>query len=130
MRLSSSSRVDHELIFVKVEFGWWIGWKRERRGGREMTVDRQWLWLCWGMKLDLMLGVWRYQSRRGVRGAVPCSFRPFLAPHFAVRFSQNHNCTAPHFCGHMCGAVYSLTKTITASHIIFAVTCAMQCKLK
>ena len=28
---------------------------------------------------------------RGVRGA--------------VRFSQNHNCTTPHFCGHMCGAM-------------------------
>jgi len=34
-----------------------------------------------------------------------CDFRPFLAPSFVVQFSQNHNCTAPHFCGHMCSAV-------------------------
>ena len=36
---------------------------------------------------------------------VRCNFRSFLAPHFAVRFSQNHNRTTPYFCGHMCGAV-------------------------
>ena len=38
--------------------------------------------------------------------AVRCGFRLFLALHFVVWFSQNHNCTAPQFCGHMCGAVF------------------------
>ena len=35
-----------------------------------------------------------------------CGFGPVLAPHFTVRFKQNHNCTESHFCGHMCGAVW------------------------
>ena len=49
----------------------WFLWKlglddglvgKEKGGrGKEMTGDRQWLWLCWGVKVDLMLGVWRYQ---------------------------------------------------------------------
>ena len=63
--------------------------------------------------------------------AVRYGFGPFLTPHFAVRFSQNHNCTVPHFCFHMCdamwcSAVLSLTKIITASHLIFAATCAVR----
>ena len=41
-----------------------------------------------------------------VRDAVQCSFGQFLALHFAVQFRRNHNYTAPHFCGHMCGAVW------------------------
>ena len=62
--------------------------------------------------------------------AVRCGFWPFLAPHFAVRFSKNHNCTTLYFCGHMCGAVrygaiQSLVKTITAPYLIFAVTCTI-----
>ena len=69
---------------------------------------------------------------RSVRYAMRCSFGSFLAPHFVRWFSQNCNCTVPYFCGHMydtvkCGAVWSLAKTITASHLIFAVTCAVQC---
>ena len=43
---------------------------------------------------------------RGVRSAVWFGFEPFLALHFAVQFSQNHNNITPHFCSHMCGAVY------------------------
>ena len=43
---------------------------------------------------------------RGVRDAVWCGFGQFLIPYFAVQFRQNHNCTASHFCGHMCGAVW------------------------
>ena len=42
---------------------------------------------------------------KGVRGVVWCGFRPFLVLHFAVWFNQNHNYTAPYFCGYMCGAV-------------------------
>ena len=59
--------------------------------------------------------------------AVRCGARSFLAPHFVVRCSQNHNCTAPYFCGYMCGAVYSLVKTITTPHLIFAITFAVWC---
>ena len=47
----------------------------------------------------------RVHIGKGVHGAVQCSFRSLLALHFAVWFNQNHNCTAPHFCNHMCGAV-------------------------
>ena len=66
MRLSSSSRVDHYLIFAKVRFGWWIVSKRERRGKKgsdcwSWVIDRQWLWFYWGVKVDSILGVWRYQ---------------------------------------------------------------------
>ena len=61
--------------------------------------------------------------RRGVRSAVRCGFGSFLAktitaPYliFAVtcavrcglEFSQNHNCTAPHFCGYMCDTMYKM----------------------
>ena len=80
-------------------------------------------------------------ASRGVRGVVQCGFGQFLTPHFVVWFRQNHNCTVPHFCGHMCGAVWcgavqrvqSLAKTITAPHLIFAVTYAVRyikCGLK
>ena len=81
-----------------------------------------------------------------------------------LEFSQNHNHTAPHFCGHMCDTMYkmwfevsiffkfwafptqsktnfflffyqvlnywasfSLAKTITIPHLIFAVICAILC---
>ena len=37
-----------------------------------------------------------------------CGFGPFLAPHFVVQFSQNHNRTTSHSCGHMCSAVYKM----------------------
>jgi len=37
--------------------------------------------------------------------AVRFDSKPFLAPLFAVWFSQNHNYTTPHFCNHMCGVV-------------------------
>ena len=73
----------------------------------------------------------KYQSslcvREGVRGAVRCGFGSFLASHFAcslaktiiaqhlifavtyvvrcgLKFSQNYNRTAYHFCGHIYGA--------------------------
>ena len=42
---------------------------------------------------------------KGVRGMVQYSFWPFLVLHFVVRFSSNHNRTAPYFYGHMCDAV-------------------------
>ena len=55
---------------------------------------------------------------RGVHGEVQCNFRPFLAPHLifmvtcvvwcGLEFSQNHNCTTPHFCSYMCSVVYKL----------------------
>ena len=47
-RLSSSSRVDHELIFVKVRFGWWIDWKRGRRGRKGSD--------CWPSVIVTLLG--------------------------------------------------------------------------
>ena len=55
-----------------------------------------------------------------------CGFEPILAPHFAMRFrqnyncpvrwcgavrfrvSENYNCIAPYFCGHLCGMVYKM----------------------
>ena len=64
---------------------------------------------------------------RGVCGVVQCGFGPFLALHFAVRFSQNHKYTTSHFCGYICGVVYSLDKTIAAPRLIFAVTCVVWC---
>ena len=56
---------------------------------------------------------------QGVHGAVwYCLAKTITAPHlifavtYAVRcgleFSQNHNHNAPHFCNHMCGAVYKM----------------------
>ena len=42
---------------------------------------------------------------KGVRGMVQYGFWPFLVLHFVVRFSPNHNRTAPYFYGHMCDAV-------------------------
>ena len=50
------------------------------------------------------------------KGCLQCGFGPFLALHFIVRFSQNHNCTAPHFCSHMCGITY---KTQFEAVIVF-----------
>ena len=62
-------------------------------------------------------------TTRSVCGAVRCGFGSFLAktitaPYliFAVtcavrcglEFSQNHNCTAPHFCGYMCDTMYKM----------------------
>ena len=35
-------------------------------------------------------------------------FEPFLVSYFVVWFSQNYNCIASHFCGHMCSAVYKM----------------------
>ena len=49
---------------------------------------------------------------RGVCGVVLCGFGPFLALHFAVRFSQNHNRFASYFYGHMCGAMYKKSPAI------------------
>ena len=37
---------------------------------------------------------------------VRCGFELFLAPYFAVRFNQNHNCTTPEFYSHMCGVMW------------------------
>ena len=54
----------------------------------------------------VMCNVLFIHSCRGVCGAVRCGFGSFLAPYFAVRFNWNHNCTAPYFCSHMCGAVW------------------------
>ena len=45
---------------------------------------------------------------RGVCGAKRCGFKSFLALHFVMRFSKNHNYTAPHFCGQMCNAMYKM----------------------
>ena len=48
---------------------------------------------------------------------VQCGFKPFLALYFAVRFRQNHNCTAPYFCDHMCGMIeFSQNYNHTAFH--------------
>ena len=82
------------------------------------------------VELKLLQVVCKIISGRGVRGAVRCGFGPFLAPHFAVRFRQNHNCTTPHFCSHMCGVMWcglELAKTITTLHLIFAITCMVRC---
>ena len=48
----------------------------------------------------------RVFAPRGVRGAVRCGFGPVLVSCFAVRFSQNHNRIASHFCDHICGVVW------------------------
>ena len=45
---------------------------------------------------------------RGVRGVIRCDFGTFLAPHFVIWFSQNHNRIVPYFFGHLCGAVYKM----------------------
>ena len=55
------------------------------------------------------------------KGCLQCGFGPFLALHFIVRFSQNHNHTAPHFCNHMCDVVqcslaFSQNHNCTAPH--------------
>ena len=31
------------------------------------VIDHQWLWFCWGVKVDPMLGVWRYQRRNDTK---------------------------------------------------------------
>ena len=50
-----------------------------------------------------------------------CSFGLFYALHFIIRFSQNYNHTAPHFCGYMYNAVqcslkFSQNHNRTAPH--------------
>ena len=43
---------------------------------------------------------------RGVRRVVWCGFDPFLAPHFAVWFTQKYNRITRYFCDHICDAVW------------------------
>ena len=64
---------------------------------------------------------------RGVYGVVLGHFQ-----HCTLRCGLAKTITAPHLifavtCVVRCGVVYSLAKTIIALHLIFAVTCAVQC---
>ena len=40
--------------------------------------------------------------------ALHFSFTVTCVVRCGLEFSQNHNCTAPHFCGHMCSEVYKI----------------------
>lgn len=61
----------------------------------------------------------KMEKIKGVRGVVQCGFGAFLVPHFAMQFSQNHNSTEPHFCGHMCNTVYKMMFEWFGAGILF-----------
>ena len=85
----------HYLIVVALSIGKPIG---SKYSGIQTSIQHQ------TIKASTFILMVMSSPHLGVF-VVWCDFGPFLAPHFAMRFRQNYNCTTLHFCGHMCGAV-------------------------